>query len=77
MVQPLFAEISIFIQKKITLELSEKMTSKGFFQHIDKPTHKGGNMLDHLYIRNINLTGWQLHHPFYSDHDAICCMAKL
>ena len=58
-------------------ELSEKMTSKGFFQHIDKPTHKGGNMLDHLYIRNINLTGWQLYHPFYSDHDAICCMAKL
>ena len=58
-------------------QLFEKMTSKGFNQLIDKPTHRDGNMLDHMYVREIEMSGWQLYHPYYSDHDAICSMAKL
>ena len=57
--------------------LSEKMKSQNFAQHIDKPTHRGGHILDHLYVREVNMIGWQFHHPYYSDHEAICCMAKL
>ena len=58
-------------------QLSEKMVRHGFVQHIDKPTHKSGNVLDHLYVRELNLTGWKFHYPYYSDHDAICSMVKL
>ena len=57
--------------------LVEKMASKGFLQHIDRPTHKEGNILDHFYVRDINTTEWQFHHPYYSDHEAICYMAKI
>ena len=57
--------------------LSEKMKYQNFAQLIDKPTHREGHILDHLYVREVNMIGWQFHHPYYSDHEAICCMAKL
>ena len=58
-------------------KLITKMASKGFVQIIDKPTHLQGGILDHMYIRNIDVEYWQLHHPYYTDHDAICMQAKL
>ena len=58
-------------------QLVEKMASKGFKQYIDMPTHRDGHILDHMYVREIEMHGWLLHHPYYSDHDAICLMAKL
>ena len=64
-------------QNSYFVQLLAKMTSKGFNQHIDKPTHRDGNILDHMYVREIEMSGWQFYHPYYSDHDAICSMAKL
>ena len=43
---------------------------------IDKPTHKDGHILDHLYLRDIDIAEWKFHHPYYSDHDAICIRAN-
>ena len=48
------------------------MKKNGFTQIIDKATHKDGNILDHVYIRDLEIAEWQFHHPYYTDHDAIC-----
>ena len=53
--------------------LVNSLASFGFVQLIDKPTHVEGNILDHLYVKEVEIAGWQLHHPYYSGHDAICC----
>ena len=55
----------------------KRMENQGFLQIIDKPTHKEGHMLDHVYVRSIEIAGWNFHHPYYSDHDAICLRANL
>ena len=57
--------------------LNERMANKGFSQIIDKPTHKDGHILDHLYLRDVEIAEWRFHHPYYSDHDAICVRANL
>ena len=51
------------------------MAVNGLSQIIDKPTHKDGNILDHVYVRDIEVADWQFHHPYYSDHDAMCIRA--
>ena len=53
------------------------MAVDGFSQIIDKPTHKDGNILDHVYVRGIEIANWQFHHPYYSDHDAMCLRVNL
>ena len=53
------------------------MAAQGFQQLVDKPTHIKGNILDHLYVRDLENPSWKFHHPYYSDHDAICFWAKL
>ena len=53
-------------------DLQKNWEMKVFAQIIDRPTHKDGNILDHVYVRNVKISEWQLHHPYYSDHDAIC-----
>ena len=54
-----------------------RMASIGLSQIIDKPTHKDGNILDHVYVRGIEIADWQFHHPYYSDHDAMCLRVNL
>ena len=53
------------------------MTANNFIQVINKATHIKGHTLDHMYIRNIEWFEWQLHHPYWTDHDAICVQALL
>ena len=57
--------------------LLEAMASKGLDQLIDKATHNKGNILDHLYTRDVTNPAWMFHYPYYSDHEAICLMAEL
>ena len=57
--------------------LLNAMATHGFKQLVDMPTHIKGNILDHLYVREIEDPSWKFHHPYYSDHDAICVWAKL
>ena len=54
-----------------------EMKTVGFTQIIDKSTHKDGNILDHVYVRDVGIAEWQFHHPYYTDHDAICIRANL
>lgn len=56
---------------------NERMANNGFSQIIDKPTHKDGHILDHCYLRDVEIAEWRFHHPYYSDHDAICVRAIL
>ena len=56
-------------------ELVDSLSSKGFLQRIDKATHKDGHILDHLYVRGVHTIDWHFHHPYYSDHDSICCLS--
>ena len=59
------------------VKFNSTMAINGFSQIIDKPTHKDGHILDHLYLRDIEIAEWKFHHPYYSDHDAICVRANL
>ena len=57
--------------------LNSAMISKGFEQIIDRATHMKGHMLDHMYLQSIDRFSWQLHHPYWSDHDATCLQCEL
>ena len=58
-------------------KLVTAMTAKGFVQIINKATHLKGHLLDHMYLKNIVSLNWQLHHPYWTDHDATCLEANL
>ena len=49
-----------------------KITSCGFDQLVEVPTHKEGGLLDHVYTKKLP---WKVeidvNHPYYSDHAAI------
>ena len=64
-------------QKDYYNPLVNALASLGLVQLIDKPTHIEGHILDHMYVRDVDIAGWQLHHPYFSDHDAICCRVNL
>ena len=48
------------------------ITSNGFVQHVEFPTHIEGGLLDHVYVRKptsrIVISSYA---PFYSDHQAL------
>ena len=58
-------------------QLQSTMSSMGFKQVINQATHMKGHLLDHMYVRNIGHFEWQLHHPYWTDHDATCLIADL
>ena len=44
----------------------------GFDQIVQSPTHRKGNLLDHVYIHSeSNLHKVHMHFPYYSDHAAL------
>ena len=50
----------------------EFMTSRDFTQLVNKPTHLGGNKIDHVYAnKQMEEMGLQIHHQpcYFSDHD--------
>jgi hypothetical protein len=50
----------------------------GMQQHVKLPTHEAGNILD-LVLANFDIPEDSLfhHHPYYSDHDAICVLIPI
>ena len=52
-------------------EFTKKLQGLGFSQKIFLPTHLEGGILDHCYIRSSLEMRWNLHYPYYSDHDAL------
>ena len=51
-----------------------RLAKSSFRGFIDQPTHIEGGKLDHLFVRKLDVVDVQLHHPYYSDHDAIIAM---
>ena len=52
---------------------TEFMNAAGFQQIVTEPTHDGGNIIDHVYIRNVSCKIFQ-HYVYFSDHSALCLM---
>ena len=51
--------------------LQAAMSSFDMVNIMTRPTHLGGNKLDHVWMsRKLELKYSDLHHPYYSDHDA-------
>ena len=50
------------------------MSSLGFKQIIDEPTHIEGGHLDQIYVRGLASYEVELYSPYYTalDHDALC-----
>ena len=48
----------------------------GFEQIVRKPTTIHGSCLDQVYIRSKFKYKYQLHYPYYSDHECVCVMLK-
>ena len=58
-------------------KLVSALATKGLAQVVTRATHMRGYTLDHIYIRGINHFEWQLHHPYWTDHDATCLQSEL
>ena len=61
--------------------LTASLYDRGFVQLVTEPTHVKGNILDHIYVRscpNVKMRRplYKLHHPYYSDHEAVLLMLK-
>ena len=52
-------------------EFTKSLRDIGFVQRINLPTHLEGGILDHCYMRSTFEMCWNLHYPYYSDHDAL------
>jgi hypothetical protein len=56
--------------------ITTAFTEAGFKQLVTRPTHVGGRIIDHVYLRDPKklLSGYDLTHhtPYYSDHDCLC-----
>ena len=51
------------------------LEKRGFTQIVTTPTTIRGNCIDHVYVRGLDHTH-HLHYPYYSDHEAVCVIAK-
>ena len=61
--------------------LTSSLHKQGFVQLVKEATHIEGNILDHVYVRpckNIKILQplYELHYPYYSDHEAVLVMIK-
>ena len=48
----------------------------GFQQVVRQPTTIYGSCLDQVYMRTKLMFKYQLHYPYYSDHECVCIMLK-
>ena len=55
-------------------KVKDFMQSLGFIQTIKEPTHEAGSLLDHIYLRDINMDESDVQDVYFSDHSAICCI---
>ena len=46
------------------------LKNEGFTQHVDKPTHILGRIIDHIYTKSFTLKEIKSYQPYYSDHSA-------
>ena len=53
--------------------VTKQLKTLNFCQIIETPTHKDGNIIDHVYVSEalFNLTYAELHYVYYSDHQGL------
>ena len=56
--------------------LSQALSSHGFKQMIQYPTHQHGNIIDHVYCNFPSQLKYFIHPVHFSDHDAILSLIK-
>lgn len=71
-------DFNVPIQYNKSNSLTTALSTRGFTQIVNEPTHLQGNLLDHVYVRfqKGELFKQFMHCPYYSDHDAICTIIK-
>ena len=52
---------------------STMLSSKGFKQWVNKPTHDSGTVIDHVYTKYISNIETDVSDCYYSDHDYVLC----
>ena len=58
--------------------LTRYLKSMNYIQVVDRATHLGGNVLDHVYIQEASRRKIEIRHNYvyYSDHDGIMVSLK-
>ena len=65
-------DFNVDLLKSPNHQIFEFMVKNGFLQLIKEPTHNGGGLLDHVYVRvDQAVSKIDSFFPYYSDHSAI------
>jgi exonuclease III len=56
--------------------LSKKLSYSDIKQVVNHPTHRQGNILDHVYCHENDYVRYFIHPVYYSDHEALCSIIK-
>ena len=60
--------------KKVNTRFVSMMTIRGFHQLIKEPTHRDGNIIDHIYVNDAmqaQTISTDIDAAYYSDHDIL------
>ena len=58
--------------------LTKKFKEWNYSQQINNPTHRDGNVIDHIYVSEelLEHSVCDLHYVYYSDHQGVCITLK-
>ena len=61
-----------------TNALTRKFKEWNFTQQVSNPTHRDGNIIDHIYVSEelLEHSVCDLHYVYYSDHQGVCITLK-
>ena len=61
-----------------TNTLTRKFKEWNYAQQITSPTHRDGNVIDHIYVSEelLEHSVCDLHYVYYSDHQGVCITLK-
>ena len=57
--------------------LARKLAYSNLYQIVHYPTHREGNIIDHVYCHENDIVRYFLHPVYYSDHDAVCATVSI
>ena len=56
--------------------ISANMKEAGFEQIVSEPTNIHGSCVDHVYLNMGIKYQYRVHHPYFTDHEAVCVMLE-
>ena len=57
-------------------EILDTLVTHGFTQLITEATYEHGSLLDHIYVRNVDIDGSDVQDVYFSDHSSVYCFQK-